>query len=504
MKQYILHQLRNYFGLPLVLLSFINILLTYYRRDDPIDGYVVFVLKGLTDHYFIIYCFMPIFLLTILRNLQEESPSVLIRFKRFSHYFFSKCLAVVIYAVIFVSIQVLIILIIGSGLPLENTYVYTSGVEGELVEVFKAKYASPTLAVFSVLIFMIIGLGFIGISIMTIFHFFQRKVVITMILFSYVVMSLSIKISFLHWLPILGINRYVILHHNFLIANGTWLVAIEMGLLFLIQVTLVRWFWFKQLTLKIQVPKGMMFYYTRALWTTKNFIIMFLVLSSLVLYKSILSGEETTQDLFVRFFYGLEPGSVHLLTFIEHLIYSCTPLYLFSVFLEKWCSPTSFHLNSRAKKKKTILSSILLTGFLFHVVYVVLSYILLFIVGVASNKSVVGNTVLLSQGITSNDFLAFGLWKIGEFTVLFLLLFFVFLRTKNVTIAFLSILVLHVVNLLPSTIFLYNPVGFVSIARLGWRESVTTFSWLEVSLFLFIVIGLLFVLVNYSYKRYFD
>src|SRR5699024_6273158 len=124
------------------------------------------------------------------------------------------------------------------------------------------------VATFSVSLYMIAGLAFVGMSILTVFHFFNRRVVTVLILFAYGIMALSIKITGLGNLPFLTINRYIILHHNFEVENGVLWSITGMIVFFTIQVVLIQFAWYKKISISWNIKiKGLFFYYARALWT---------------------------------------------------------------------------------------------------------------------------------------------------------------------------------------------------------------------------------------------
>lgn len=61
-------------GMPLGLLVIIYVLFSLAERQVTSDSYEVFALRILTDHYLLIYCMTPIFLLSIFRNLEKDTP----------------------------------------------------------------------------------------------------------------------------------------------------------------------------------------------------------------------------------------------------------------------------------------------------------------------------------------------------------------------------------------------------------------------------------------------
>lgn len=505
MISFLKQDVRKLIGAPLGLLAVIYILFSIVERQVTSDSYEVFVLRMLTDHYLLIYCMIPIFLLSIFRNLQEDTSFLVIRFRKFSRYFYTKWLAIVIFAIVFVLLQILIVLIMGIGLPHGNVYPINSPTENILFYYFETIFSTPMVATFSVSLYMMAGLAFVGVSILTTFHFFSRRVVILMILLSYGIMALSIKIPLLSSLPFLTINRYIILHHNFLMENGVLWSVTGMIVLMIIQVMLIRFTWYQKysFTWKVRI-KGLFIYYARALWTRKNILLICGVLGVLSIWKSTTGTEESLQDYILRFFYGLEIGSFHLISFLEQIIYYGTPLYLFAIFLENWCSSDNMHVYIRSKKKKTWLYSIISNGLIFHIIYISLTFVFLFIVGILTDKSWITHTIQISENIHYNIWPVFLCLKIMEFGVLFLVFFLLFIWTKNVTVAYLVVMTMHGLTLIPTLLFSYNPAGLVTFAKLQVLDGSLGISLTQAFMVLMIEFILLLCLVIGSYKRYFN
>lgn len=496
---------RKLTGAPLGLLAFIYILFCIVERQVTSVSYEVFVLKMLTDHYLLIYCMTPIFLLSIFRNLEEDTYFLIIRFRKFSSYFYTKWFAIVIYTILFVLLQIAIVLIMGIGLPHDNVYPLNSPTENELFYYFETIFPTPIVATISVCLYMIIGLAFVGVSILTTFHFFSRRVVTVLILLAYGIMALSIKIPVLGSLPFLTINRYIILHHNFLVKNGVLWSVTGMIVLFTIQVMLIRFTWYRNFSFawKLRI-KGLFFYYAHALWIRKNIFLVLGILGILTIWKSMAGIEESVQDYILRFFYGSEVGSFHLLSFLEQIIYYGTPLYLFAVFLENWCTDDNLQVYIRIRRKKTWLYSIISNGILFHVIYICLTFAYLFILGLLTEKSWVPHTIQISENIHYNIWTVFLCLKIMEFSVLFLIFFFLFIWMKNVTVAYLIVMLMHVLNFIPNVMFSYSPAGLVTIARLQILDGSTGIPLMQAFMVLLIAFILLLGLISRSYKRYFD
>lgn len=320
MRAIIRQEFMRLFGINLVLLSFITVLFSVAERQNFDGNYGMFVLQMMTEHYLIIYCMTPIYLLSIFKILEDAPPFVLIRSKTFSRYFFSKWLAVAFFTIVFVMIQQLIVCIVGIGLPLQNEFLQTNG-SSELMNYFQDNYHSLGEAILLSLTFMIVGLTFIGITLLTLSHFFHRKAVTAIFFVAYGLMAMSIKIPFINELPFITMNRYIILHHNFSGPLNVWWSIGVMIVVTLGQVLLIRFAWHKTLkSWHFEKRKGMFFYYARVIWSKKNVLIMLTMLAVLCVWKGFTSEQESIQDYFIRFFYGHALGEFYLMAFLEQLI----------------------------------------------------------------------------------------------------------------------------------------------------------------------------------------
>lgn len=499
------HDVRKHIGAPLLLLAVIYILFCIMERQGGSESYELFVLRILSDHYLITYGVTPVFLLSIFQKLEEDTPLLIVRFRTFARYFYTKWLSISIYAILFVLVQIITVIIMGIGLPFGNEYPVNSLVENELFNYFEAAFSTPLLAVISCSLYMIIGLSFIGVSILTIFHFFNRRVVLITVLLAYLIMFISLKIPALGTLPFITMNRYIILHHNLVMKSGILWSIIGMIVLALVQIACIRFVWYRKFSLSWNVTgKGLFLYYARALWTGKNILLLCAIIGTLTIWKAMKGMEESMQDYLLRFFYGMETGNFHLLIFLEQLIYYGMPLYLFALFIETWNSDDNLPIFIRTKKKKKWLFAIVSNGFIFQVIYIILTFSFLFIFGLLTNKTWMAQSNQISENIQMSIWPIFICLKILEFSVLFLIFFLLFIRIKNVTAAYLIVMAMHAINLIPNGLLSYNPAGLATIARLDLHDGTTGIP-LNIA-FMILTIGfiLLLSLIGGSYKRIFN
>ncbi|MDM5292982.1 hypothetical protein QUF81_07195 [Peribacillus simplex] len=498
------HDVRKHIGAPLLLLATIYILFSIVERQGNSDSYEVFVLRMLTEHYLMIYCMTPIFLLSIFRNLEEDTPFLLVRCRNFTRYFYTKWLAISIYAILFVLLQIIIVVIIGIGLPHGNVYPVNSSAENELFHYFVSIFSTPIMATISSSVYMMVGLAFVGVSILTIFHFFDRRVVTVLVLLAYGIMAISIKIPALGFLPFITMNRYIILHHNFMENGVLWSVA-GMIVLLSVQISCIRLVWYRKLSPSWNITrKGLFFYYAQALWTRKIILLLCGIVGILTIWKVMNGTEESLQDYILRFFYGQEIGKFHLLSFLEQLIYYGTPLYLLALFIETWCTDDNLPVFIRIKQKMKWLFAIVANGLIFQIIYISLTFALLFICGLLTNKTWTAHTIQISESIQVSIWPIFIYLKIMEFSVLFLTFFLLFIWLKNVTASYLIVMATHALNIVPNALFSNNPTGLGTIARLQILEGSAGIPMSKAFTVLMLGFILLLVFISRSYKRFFN
>lgn len=499
------HDVRKLIGTPLLLLAIFHLLFLIIERRSTSDTYEIFILDMLTEHYFIIYCMTPLFLLSIFRNTEEDMHFLLIRCRNFTRYFYTKWLSVAIYATLFVLIQFIIVVIIGIGLPHENVFNVNSSVANELFDYFEAIFTTPIMAAISSSVYMMVGLTFVGMSILTIFHFLGRRMVTVIVLLAYGIMAMSIKIPTLGSLSFITLNRYIILHHNFTMENGVlWSVA-GMVVLVIIQILCIRFAWYRKFSLGWSVArKGLFFYFAHALWTRKTILVLCGSVGILTIWKVMNGSEESLQDYILRFFYGQEIGNFHFLTFLEQLIYYGTPLYVLALFTETWCSGDNLPVFIRIKQKKKWLFAILSNGLIFHIVYIGLTFALLFLCGLLTDKTWIAHTIQIPENIQMSIWPIFICLKIMEGSVLFFTFFLLFTWLKNVTSAYLIVMATHALSIGSHALLSYNPAGLVTIARLQILENSTGIPLNQAFTVLTLGFILQLVFIIRSYKRFFN
>ncbi|MFJ7730804.1 hypothetical protein ACIQXF_02800 [Lysinibacillus sp. NPDC097231] len=457
-------------------------------RERYDGNFSLFVLHLITDHYVIIFIMTPFFFLCISKLYSKPRMVELIRMKKFYRFMFTKWLAITLFSCLFVGIIVLISIIVSIGLPLSNDWY--SSLDADMMQYYMSTFGSPLQGVFYTVLFLFAGYSFIGCTFVTMAHFFSRKATYFCFGILYIIMILSIKVTWVENIPVITINRYIVLHHNFNGDYSLWWTIIAMVVLSLLQTFSIIQFWYWSPAHSKKLKKGLFFYFTRILWTPKLVLIWCTSIVVLAVTKAAFT-EETLNDYFMRFFYGLPLGSTHVMTWLEQMIYIGTPIYTFSMFLQSWCYPRNIALFMRIQKKSVWGTVVLRHTLLLAVVYVILSVIILLIIGIFFNKSLIIDWFLLTYII---------LIKILELSCMLTILFILFIVTNRVTLSFLGTMSLYLINVFPVNWLSYNVAGIGQLARI--EEMGRTM--LEMSIISFVFLICMISIIKLTTYKYFE
>lgn len=459
------------------------------ERQQYEGEWSVFILKVLTDQYLIIYLMTPVFIQCVSYVYREPYMVEVVRVRKFYRMMLAKWIAVASFSTVFVVSILMIASLFGIGLDVSSTW------DGTINDEFKALlmeiFHSPNEGVLITTSFLVLGYTFIGCTFVTVAHYFSRKGAYGFVIVSYLVMIIAFKMPWLELLTHISISRFIILHHNFagsFSLQGTLFIVV-FGLL--VQFVLVKKWWYTSGFIKTRQPvlgKGMFRYYARILFARRSMIIWLVSLLVIVTMKASWP-HETLQDFIVRFFYGYPNGNIHPFTWLEQLIYIGIPVYLFAVFLQGWLVKRDWPLYIRMRDKRRLVYAILSLIGLYALVYVLLTFVL-----------IVGGSALFDKKfvVDGGPLLYVLCMKMLEISMLLGLMFLLFVLTNRVTLAFISIIGLFVLNYLPFQWTNFNLAGIGQLARIE-----------EMSMFGMIVIGVSYlviitVFISYSNKKYFQ
>ncbi|HHV08991.1 MAG TPA: hypothetical protein GXX75_01780 [Clostridiales bacterium] len=415
-------------------------------------------LAVISDHYYLLYFMLPMFLLLCFFVIEDDSEAVILRYKTYFRYFVHKWLSLVVISFIFMAVQLLAIVVSGIGLPTDGGWMIADGgAVQELLTVFSSFFASPALSFAAVTAYMFVGLCVTAMILMWIGHFLLRSSAIKIILFLYVLSTLSIKIGFLLELPITAFNHIVILHHNLTSPHRLMITAITGILLLCVILWTAKKYWHHQLTFSKRQWKGITPYYCKELINKKNVIILSAMVILMVVWKYLQgAGGISGEEWIIRLFAGHGTGSFHILSFMEMLLLNGAPIYLLAAFIEKATTGHSAFITVRLKKRRDILVGILTSALLFVLIYGI--FLAAFpIIGLSVMGMTIDTGTLtllgLSVGMRLLDIAAQALFIIG-----------IYCLAGQITAGFIGLVIINLFCMAPIE---YLPFGLSSLARIG-------------------------------------
>lgn len=421
------------------------------------EQHILFVM---TDHYYLIYFMIPVYLLVCFRVLEDDAEIVVMRYHSYFRYFLSKWSSLAVLSVLFMGIQLLAVLLSGLGLPLGNKWMLPGGAtQTELFSVLSGYFSSPISCFIVTVLYMQSGLCISGMFCMWIAHFLSRSWTSKVLMGFYVIAAVSIKIPFLQELPITGFNHLIILHHNLTGEHRFLITAVTTLCLVIFMLWTVKKCWHWQLTVHTKKIKGLTWYYCREIKLKKNLLIMIAGLSIIAIWKSLQSpGIITADEWIVRLFAGHGTGTFHILSFLEMLITNGLPLYLLSIFIERVTSSHSIFVTIRLKTRYELLNGILKTAFLFTALYgLVFTAVTMIGISVLNLQTTAQTVPLLLSCV--------GL-KLFDIMTQFLLMMALYCLIKQITMGFLALVGFNLLCILPVKTNSYLPFGLSSMARI--------------------------------------
>ena len=435
--------------------------LTIFSMDERITQTLSsqqFILYIFTEHYYLTYLMMPIFMLSIYSSLGDDMEYILIRSTSYWNYFKGKLAVYGIFSFVFVIAQFVVAFIMSIGLRSDNSFNVPNNPSYELFEYYSQHFSSVTQAIFINCIYMIAGLFIVSIAFFTINNFFNKKVSTKIIIIAYILMIFGLKIDKVNNLPIVFIDNYIIFHRNFGYDSKLFINILTMTTVLIVVCILNKKYWNKKLKIK-DIRKNKISYYKRLLFSRYNIVMICSVLI-LMSFWGLLKGNssfESMNDYLVNLFVGHPVNNIRIIEFLEMLVLNTTPIYIIAIFLEQESSERSLFINIRFGKGIKWMNSILKTSMLFVVSYVLLNIAIPIAIGIFNNIPITSQVIQLSTNIF--------IIKVLDLSLQVLVLILLYSLSKNITLSFLSLLLLNSLCFLPFKWCLYLPFGISSLSR---------------------------------------
>ena len=435
--------------------------LTIFSMDERITQTLSsqqFILYIFTEHYYLTYLMMPIFMLSIYSSLGDDMEYILIRSTSYWNYFKGKLAVYGIFSFVFVIAQFVVSFIMSIGLRSDNSFNVPNNPSYELFEYYSQHFSSVTQAIFINCIYMIAGLFIVSIAFFTINNFFNKKVSTKIIIIAYILMIFGLKIDKVNNLPILFIDNYIIFHRNFGYDLKLFINILTMTTVLIVVCILNKKYWNKKLKIK-DIRKNKISYYKRLLFSRYNIAMICSVLI-LMSFWGLLKGNssfESMNDYLVNLFVGHPVNNIRIIEFLEMLVLNTTPIYIIAIFLEQESSERSLFVNIRFGKGIKWMNSVLKTSMIFVVSYVLLNIVIPIVIGIFNNIPITSQVIQLSTNIF--------IIKVLDLSLQVLVLILLYSLSKNITLSFLSLLLLNSLCFLPFKWCLYLPFGMSSLSR---------------------------------------
>ena len=435
--------------------------LTIFSMDERITQTLSsqqFILYIFTEHYYLTYLMMPIFMLSIYSSLDDDMEYILIRSTSYWNYFKGKLAVYGIFSFMFVIAQFVVAFIMSIGLRSDNNFNVPNNPSYELFGYYSQHFSSVTQAIFINCIYMIAGLFIVSIAFFTINNFFSKKVSTKIMIIVYILMIFGLKIDKVNNLPIVFIDNYIIFHRNFGYDLKLFINILTMTTVLIVVCILNKKYWNKKLKIK-DIRKNKISYYKRLLFSRYNIVMICSVLI-LMSFWGLLKGNssfESMNDYLVNLFVGHPVNNIRIIEFLEMLVLNTTPIYIIAIFLEQESSERSLFINIRFGKGIKWMNSILKTSMLFVVSYVLLNIAIPIAIGIFNNIPITSQVIQLSTNIF--------IIKVLDLSLQVLVLILLYSLSKNMTLSFLSLLLLNSLCFLPFKWCLYLPFGISSLSR---------------------------------------
>lgn len=471
--------------------------LTIFSMDERITQTLSsqqFILYIFTEHYYLTYLMMPIFMLSIYSSLDDDMEYILIRSTSYWNYFKGKLAVYGIFSFMFVIAQFVVAFIMSIGLRSDNNFNVPNNPSYELFGYYSQHFSSVTQAIFINCIYMIAGLFIVSIAFFTINNFFNKKVSTKIIIIAYILMIFGLKIDKVNNLPIVFIDNYIIFHRNFGYDLKLFINILTMTTVLIVVCILNKKYWNKKLKIK-DIRKNKISYYKRLLFSRYNIVMICSVLI-LMSFWGLLKGNssfESMNDYLVNLFVGHPVNNIRIIEFLEMLVLNTTPIYIIAIFLEQESSERSLFINIRFGKGIKWMNSILKTSMLFVVSYVLLNIAIPIAIGIFNNIPITSQVIQLSTNIF--------IIKVLDLSLQVLVLILLYSLSKNITLSFLSLLLLNSLCFLPFKWCLYLPFGISSLSRFKYiGDYGLTLIPVIIELSAFILLSFIYI-EKFAYKK---
>ncbi len=418
-------------------------------------------LSIVTDHYYLLYFVLPLFLLLCFFVIEDDNEVVILRYKTYFRYFTRKWISLTVIAFLFMAVQLAAIGVSGIGLPMGGDWMIADGsVTQELFAALSSIFASPALCFAAAVAYMFAGLCVIALLAMWIGHFASKSAAIKIMVGLYLLSVMSMRIGLIRELPITIFNHFIILHHNLFSPHRLIITVITSAVLVGMILWTTKEYWNRRLFIAKRPAKGITPYYCKELISRRNVIALAIVVLAMAAWKYLQSANGIDgQEWIIRLFAGHGTGGFQILSFIEMLLLNGAPVYLLATFIEKVTTEHSAFITIRLKKRRNILSGILVSVMFFILVYG--AFLMVFpIIGLTVMALPYDSSIITLLGYAV-------IMKLMDIAAQILFIMVIYCLTGQITVGFISLVAANILCIAPQGVAKYLPLGLSSLSRIN-------------------------------------
>lgn len=179
-----------------------------------------FSLYVLSNHYYLLYFFLIIYLVMIIRGIRQLQLHELIRYGRKSSFMIGKFASIFSFTFILVFLHFITAMLVGLlNLPASFGFseVTALNVDSDLMSLFfkfKETFSSPLPAIAAVCLYLVLGLSVLAMVLWKIALSYRNRTAVLSVVVIIVNVMIGFKLELSSYLYPLFINKYILFHHN--------------------------------------------------------------------------------------------------------------------------------------------------------------------------------------------------------------------------------------------------------------------------------------------------
>lgn len=211
-----------------ILISVFSVFSFRYLLDAKVKNLTLwdFMTNVITDQYYILYFLMIFYIFSVFKIIKDTNSLILIRTKKYIQYLFTQVISLFSISSILILIHILILGIMGSILNKNSIFSPEACNANEVIATFYTYFKTPILAISLHIIYMILGLTFVGILMLAISGFLKKKSTVAVIIALYILTLLGFNTDINKAIPFIFLDEYVILHHALDAFNSKFYIMI--------------------------------------------------------------------------------------------------------------------------------------------------------------------------------------------------------------------------------------------------------------------------------------